>query len=872
MIRVGAAALSNSFMRLGYPMSRPSFWTFLAACTLAACATAARADIHEWTTGTGGTIVQSPTLCPGGKGVSAAPGAYLANLNLYMAYLVNANLAGANLSGASLYWSRCDGANLQGTNLGNANLNYTTFTGADLTNANLANATITEANLSGCNLAAAQLYGTVDYKAFNLLGITLSGNDMTGWNFVGQNLHDATFQNANLTNANMQDAYMLNLRGTGVNFQGADLTGASLNIAHLENASFQGANLTDVNLYNATLTDANLSQATITGVDFTYSTLTAGQLYSTASYQAHNLPGVSLSAISLNGWSFTGQNLTGANLSGGNLTGADLTNATITGANLNGTRLTAAQLYSTASYQARNLHGIALGSNTMTGWDFTGQNLSAADLSTGNLTNAKLTGALLTDAQFTDAVLTGADLTGADLRGAADAALDAAITHNTILPDGTINGLSLGAGETLTLHNYAGNIPVTVLGQMAMHPGASLAIVLDGQPWGSTLSFAPGISVSLAGELDLTLAAGVRLGDLIGESFQLFDWSSVSPDGQFQVVADPGWDLSRLYTSGQVTFVGQVPEPSTFAMLGLGALSLLAYTRRRRRQALSAASASAALVRDVRPFTGKEQGDTPMTVRILPAVAAILSTIVLCAGTAQADPITIANYSFESNVVADGQQTLKHASWTQVSGISNTIVTRNPTSAEFAGAGGNGNLPSPALGSQALYNPSLTANDCACLYNTATGVSIPATFLNGDPVGDGSGGLQPNVIYTLTVCIGTALNTVVADGNDGFALGMVDVTAGAAFEDWEFPFNQLPRPGQFRDFSGSFKGSNIIDNDCYCPGDTITLMIVLGAGAWADNVRFTISEAVPEPSTLVLLTTGMLGLLAYAWRRQRRVA
>jgi hypothetical protein len=49
-------------------------------------------------------------------------------------------------------------------------------------------------------------------------------------------------------------------------------------------------------------------------------------------------------------------------------------------------------------------------------------------------------------------------------------------------------------------------------------------------------------------------------------------------------------------------------------------------------------------------------------------------------------------------------------------------------------------------------------------------------------------------------------------------------------------------------------------------------MIVLGAGAWADNVRFTISEAVPEPSTLVLLTTGMLGLLAYAWRRQRRVA
>ena len=30
-----------------------------------------------------------------------------------------------------------------------------------------------------------------------------------------------------------------------------------------------------------------------------------------------------------------------------------------------------------------------------------------------------------------------------------------------------------------------------------------------------------------------------------------------------------------------------------------------------------------------------------------------------------------------------------------------------------------------------------------------------------------------------------------------------------------------------------------------------------------------ISSVVPEPSTIALLTTGLLGLLAYAWRKRR---
>ncbi len=160
-----------------------------------------------------------------------------------------------------------------------------------------------------------------------------------------------------------------------------------------------------------------------------------------------------------------------------------------------------------------------------------------------------------------------------------------AVTNNTILPAGTINGLNLAAGETLTVRNYAGNVPVTVLGQATFDPAATLQIVLDGNPWGSTMSFASSIPVTIAGELDLELAPGVNLADLVGDTFRLFDWTGVRPTGQFNVELPAGqWDISQLYTTGVVTLEA-VPEPSSFVLLGIGAFSLLAYGWRKRSKA-----------------------------------------------------------------------------------------------------------------------------------------------------------------------------------------------------------------------------------------------------------------------------------------------
>lgn len=155
--------------------------------------------------------------------------------------------------------------------------------------------------------------------------------------------------------------------------------------------------------------------------------------------------------------------------------------------------------------------------------------------------------------------------------------------RNTIMPDGKIQPLALAAGETLMIRDYNGGVPIKVLSAMTMDSASALEIILLDPAWGSTISFAAGIPVSLAGDLRLSLAPGADPTPLIAHTFQLFDWSGVSPAGQFNIVSDPAlvWDTSRLYSSGEVTLV--VPEPGPAGLLLLIPLCLLWRIRRSER-------------------------------------------------------------------------------------------------------------------------------------------------------------------------------------------------------------------------------------------------------------------------------------------------
>jgi uncharacterized protein YjbI with pentapeptide repeats len=461
------------------------------------------------------------------------------------------NLAGKSLIGANFQRSTMIGADLSG-----ADCDYAEFSGANLTGANFSGATILSAHLNSVTdlgFTAQQLYSTASYQNGNLYAIQLSGNNLSGWNFAGQNLSGfADLSASNMTNAN---------------FHNANLYYAGLSSGNLTNADLSGANLICTEFQDADLTGANLAGATISATRFGHSNLSAPQLYSTASYQTGQLYGIDFSGLNMSGWNFAGQDLTYSTMMN-----ANLTNANLAGANLD-------WMY----FNYANLTNACL----------KGANLNHVD-SFDNLTNADMRNAKNTP------TFAGATLTGADLRGSTGAVLSPyAITHNTILHNGTINGLALAHGESLVVRNHETTIHVT--GTPAIDNDAVIRMMFDDSGiWGSTLSFDPGTLMTLAGTLELDLEAGVSLSSLAGQSFQLFDWTGVSHDGSFSIVGDPAWDISDLYLTGVVRLPPEfemgmmarmggpspmtanlridgtvVPEPSTRILLCIGLLVLL---------------------------------------------------------------------------------------------------------------------------------------------------------------------------------------------------------------------------------------------------------------------------------------------------------
>jgi uncharacterized protein YjbI with pentapeptide repeats len=530
------------------------------ATLLIAFATApfACADIFQWEYINPANPAQgkqpSTMLCVDGAGANAVPAANLSYRNLTMAYLIGADLSAFSIydeegNVIDSYFADLTGANLSQADLTNANLNYATLTGANLTGAE-----VRGANFSITSITAAQLYSTASYQAHDLTGIVLQGVNLAGLNVAGQNLTNANFSFATLT---------------GANLSGADARGAIFHLATLSSANF---------------TDADVRGASF-GRDEVYrpnSGISLAQLYSTASYQAHDLTGIGL-------W---GNNLAGANLASQNLTYADFTNATLTNANFSQANLSDASFSETtltnANFTQANLTNAnfsgSLSCDDVNCYVTPGADLSGANLSGANVTNANFSGydyclELSCGHIVPGADLTGANLSGADARGAnfQYATLSGANTSNLIQSNGRIAGLDLTAGATLLIRDYDGNpavappagpLPIIVEQHLAMDAAGTLRMVFDADPWDSTISFAPGIAVVLSGTLELTFAPGVDVATQSGRTIDLFDWTGVVPTGAFTVSSPYTWNLSNLYTTGEVALTAVPSLPGDFNLDG----------------------------------------------------------------------------------------------------------------------------------------------------------------------------------------------------------------------------------------------------------------------------------------------------------------
>jgi uncharacterized protein YjbI with pentapeptide repeats len=426
--------------------------------------------------------------------------------------LTKAYLIGADLSTAKLVAANLFNADLGQANLTGANLNSAILAGANLTGSQVQGASFTRnpSIFSQTGLTLAQLYSTASYQASDLTGINLRSNLLSGANFVGVNLTSAQFPSATLTAANFSQANL-----TNAHLEGADLAGANFAQAtNLTGAHFNG-NLTNVNFTQANLTGAHIVNATLTGADFTDAWI--GQA------DFHFQLGL-------------------------------------------GTGISVLQLYSTASYQTGDLSGI--------------------DLSENDMHSANFAGLDLTNAVFNNTNLMNADLSGADTRGSFGGYFfnsANAVLANTIFYDGSILDLNLGSGQSLVIRDYDGGpylespndrVPITVSDAFQMDSGSTMRFVFDADAWDSTISFYEETSVSRGGTLELLFAPGVNVVAQIGRTFKLFDWTGLSPSGEFSVASPYVWNLSNLYTTGEVTLAA-MPEPSSLPLAALAGSGLL---------------------------------------------------------------------------------------------------------------------------------------------------------------------------------------------------------------------------------------------------------------------------------------------------------
>jgi hypothetical protein len=94
------------------------------------------------------------------------------------------------------------------------------------------------------------------------------------------------------------------------------------------------------------------------------------------------------------------------------------------------------------------------------------------------------------------------------------------------------------------------------------------------------------VQPQLGGRLRLLFGPETDFAAITGATIDLFDWpGELGPNNRFALIQTPAgsqWDLSRIYTTGEVTLL-VIPEPSALALCACGAtaVGLIAWRLRR---------------------------------------------------------------------------------------------------------------------------------------------------------------------------------------------------------------------------------------------------------------------------------------------------
>ena len=350
----------------------------------------------------------------------------------------------------------------------------------------------------------------------------------------------------------VQESTTLVPDGAGIDvFPGVDLSGLDLTDAYLAGADLSGANLASATLPRAHLVNARLANADLTGAAL---------------------------------WT--------AELAGADFTGAQIQGTLLQGVTSRG--FTEQMLYSTANYQVGNLTDVNLGGgNSLYGWDLSGLTLDGTEMLTVFLLNTDFK-----DSDWANAFIFNAFFDGADFRRTSMTETIAPVGFqfrpNIIDPEGIIQaGLIPSTSRDLKvwIRDDDGGptqipIPITVQTAFDIESDATLRFLIEDPSWGSTITFdLPVGTAHLAGtiELSMELDEGLVPTDLLGATFDLFDWTGVTIDGAFDsIVLDPAWhaaglsfDLSQLMTTGEVRVVPLIGDLNADGFVGIDDLNII---------------------------------------------------------------------------------------------------------------------------------------------------------------------------------------------------------------------------------------------------------------------------------------------------------